>query len=70
MRGFGKAHRSIGLSLWIIYCERRLPAKREGAATGGPMMLQRRQRPSFLMVGPDRGTEFANHKRLAKALLR
>jgi hypothetical protein len=25
MRGFGKVHRSIGLSLWIIYCEGRLP---------------------------------------------
>jgi len=24
MRGFGETHGSIGLILWIIYCERRL----------------------------------------------
>jgi hypothetical protein len=35
----------------------------------GLMVLQRGEKPSFLMVGPDRGTDFANHNTMAKARL-
>lgn len=68
MGGFGEASRIIGLSPWRI-CRRTRWSEEGDALLGGPMLFKRHGKPSFLMVGPDRGTDFADQNTMAKALL-